>query len=156
AKVQTGNSTGRTPIRGGPLLGAIVVSNTPTALVQILGRRPVDLARRPSRRRWRPYQLRILVPDGFSAKRVELSGGLAATVTTDGPLLMVDTTPVTGDDAGGRCFSEDGRPRARRGRRPPPRSDGWQIDDYGESRRTSAVFGVNGAPVQCGDASADG
>jgi len=51
-----------------------------------------------------PYQLRIYVPEGFSAKRVELSGGLAATMTAEGPLLKVDTTPATGDDVGWKVY----------------------------------------------------
>jgi hypothetical protein len=45
-----------------------------------------------------PYQLRIYVPDGFAAKRVELSGGLAATMDTNGSLLTVDYTAPTGED----------------------------------------------------------
>ena len=45
-----------------------------------------------------PYQLRIYVPDGFSAKRVELSEGLAKTMKTDGHLLTVDYTSSTGKD----------------------------------------------------------
>jgi hypothetical protein len=45
-----------------------------------------------------PYQLRIYVPDGFTARRVELSGGLAATMKTDGNLLTVDFTATTGND----------------------------------------------------------
>jgi hypothetical protein len=51
-----------------------------------------------------PYQLRIYVPEGFSAKRVELSGGLAATMSTDGPLLRVSTTPTSGDDVEWKVF----------------------------------------------------
>ena len=31
-----------------------------------------------------PYQLRIYVPEGFAAKRVELSGGLTAKMAADG------------------------------------------------------------------------
>jgi hypothetical protein len=45
-----------------------------------------------------PYQLRIYVPDGFTAKSVEISDGLAATMKTDGNLLMVDFTTTTGKD----------------------------------------------------------
>jgi hypothetical protein len=45
-----------------------------------------------------PYQLRIYLPDGFSGKRVELSGGLTATMETDGNLLMVNYTTSNGDD----------------------------------------------------------
>jgi hypothetical protein len=45
-----------------------------------------------------PYQLRIYVPDGFVAKRVELSGGLTATLSTEGPLLKVDYTAPANDD----------------------------------------------------------
>ncbi len=51
-----------------------------------------------------PYQLRIYVPEGFSAKRVELSGGLTATMSTDGPLLRVNTTPTRGDDVEWKVF----------------------------------------------------
>jgi len=51
-----------------------------------------------------PYQLRIYVPDGFHASRVELSGGLAATMTTDGALLKVDCTSTTGDDIEWKVF----------------------------------------------------
>jgi len=45
-----------------------------------------------------PYQLRIFLPDGFTAKGVELSDNLAATMKTDGNLLMVDFTTSTGKD----------------------------------------------------------
>ena len=45
-----------------------------------------------------PYQLRIYVPDGFAAKRVELSGGLTPNMETDGSLLTVDYTSSTGKD----------------------------------------------------------
>jgi len=45
-----------------------------------------------------PYQLRIYVPDGFTAKRAEISDGIAATMKTDGNLLMVDFTTTTGKD----------------------------------------------------------
>jgi hypothetical protein len=45
-----------------------------------------------------PYQLRIYVPDGFSAKRAELSDGLAAAMKTDRNLLTVDFTASTGND----------------------------------------------------------
>jgi len=45
-----------------------------------------------------PYQLRIYVPEGFSAKRVELSDGLAGTMKTEGNLLTVDFTTTTGKD----------------------------------------------------------
>lgn len=45
-----------------------------------------------------PYQLRIYIPDGFNAKRAEVSGGLAATMTTTGNLLAVNYTPSTGND----------------------------------------------------------
>jgi hypothetical protein len=51
-----------------------------------------------------PYQLRIYVPDGFTAKRVELSGGLAAKMATDGPLLTVDYTAAAGDDVEWKVF----------------------------------------------------
>jgi hypothetical protein len=45
-----------------------------------------------------PYQLRVYAPDGFTAQRVELSDNLAATMRTDGNLLMVDFTTTTGKD----------------------------------------------------------
>jgi len=45
-----------------------------------------------------PYQLRIYVPDGFTAKRVDLSDNIAATMKTNGNLLMVDFTTSTGKD----------------------------------------------------------
>jgi hypothetical protein len=51
-----------------------------------------------------PYQLRIYVPDGFSAKRVELSGGLAGKMATDSHLLTVDYTTSTGSDVEWKVF----------------------------------------------------
>ena len=51
-----------------------------------------------------PYQLRIYVPDGFTAKRVELSGGLTAKMATDEHLLMVDYTTSTGNDVEWKVF----------------------------------------------------
>ena len=51
-----------------------------------------------------PYQLRIYVPDGFTARRVELSDGIAATMKTDGNLLMVDFTTLTGKDVDWKVF----------------------------------------------------
>jgi len=51
-----------------------------------------------------PYQLRIYLPDGFAAKRVELSDGLAATLKTDGNLLTVDYTTLSGKDAEWKIF----------------------------------------------------
>jgi hypothetical protein len=45
-----------------------------------------------------PYQLRIYVPEGFTAKRVELSEGLTGKMSTDGNLLTVDYTSTTGKD----------------------------------------------------------
>jgi hypothetical protein len=51
-----------------------------------------------------PYQLRVYVPDGFSAKRVELSGGLTAKMATDGPLLTVDYTATAGNDVEWKVF----------------------------------------------------
>ena len=45
-----------------------------------------------------PYQLRIYVPDGFSAKRAELSEGLAPKMAVSGNLLTVDYTSSTGKD----------------------------------------------------------
>jgi hypothetical protein len=51
-----------------------------------------------------PYELRIYVPDGFAAKRVELSEGIAATMKTDGDLLLVDFKPATGNDVRWKVF----------------------------------------------------
>ncbi|HZL77587.1 MAG TPA: hypothetical protein VFC17_01955 [Candidatus Limnocylindrales bacterium] len=51
-----------------------------------------------------PYQLRIYVPDGFTAKRVELSDGIAPTMKTDGSLLAVDFTASTGKDVEWKVF----------------------------------------------------
>jgi hypothetical protein len=45
-----------------------------------------------------PYQLRIYVPAGFAAKRVELSDGLTPAMATNGNLLTVDYTSSTGKD----------------------------------------------------------
>lgn len=44
------------------------------------------------------YQLRIYLPQGYTAKNVELSGGNTSTMKTEGDLLLVDFTPTTGDD----------------------------------------------------------
>ena len=51
-----------------------------------------------------PYQLRIYVPDGFSAKRVELSDGLKAAMKTDGNLLTIDYTASSGSDVEWKIF----------------------------------------------------
>ena len=51
-----------------------------------------------------PYQLRIYVPEGFTAKRVELSGGLTAKMAAAGPLLTVDYTAPTGNDVEWKVF----------------------------------------------------
>jgi hypothetical protein len=51
-----------------------------------------------------PYQLRIYVPEGFTAKRVELSGGLTAKMAADGPLLTVDYATSTGNDVEWKVF----------------------------------------------------
>ena len=51
-----------------------------------------------------PYQLRIYVPDGFTAQRVEVSGGLTAKMASDGPLLTVDYTASTGNDVEWKVF----------------------------------------------------
>jgi hypothetical protein len=45
-----------------------------------------------------PYQLRIYISDGFTAKRVELSDSIAATMKRNGNLLTVDFTNSTGKD----------------------------------------------------------
>jgi hypothetical protein len=51
-----------------------------------------------------PYQLRIYVPEGFTAQRVELSDGIAATLKTDGSLLLVDFKAPTGKDVDWKVF----------------------------------------------------
>jgi hypothetical protein len=51
-----------------------------------------------------PYQLRIYVPDGFTAQRVELSDGITATMKTDGNLLTVDFTASTANDVDWKVF----------------------------------------------------
>jgi hypothetical protein len=51
-----------------------------------------------------PYQLRIYIPDGFAAKRVELSEGLAGTLKTEGNLLTVDFTSTTGKDVDWKVY----------------------------------------------------
>ena len=51
-----------------------------------------------------PYQLRIYVPEGFTAKRVELSGGLTAKMATEGRLLTVDYTASAGNDVEWKVF----------------------------------------------------
>jgi hypothetical protein len=45
-----------------------------------------------------PYQLRIYVPDGFKAKKVQLSDGLQGIMKTEGNLLTVDFVSATGKD----------------------------------------------------------
>jgi len=45
-----------------------------------------------------PYQLRMYVPDGFSARKAELSEGLTAAMKTEANLLTVDFTSKTGKD----------------------------------------------------------
>jgi hypothetical protein len=51
-----------------------------------------------------PYQLRIYVPEGFAAKRVELSEGLTGTLKTEGNLLTVDFTSTTGKDVDWKVY----------------------------------------------------
>jgi hypothetical protein len=51
-----------------------------------------------------PYQLRIYVPDGFAARRVEVSGGIAAAMKTEGNLLTVDFKTPTGADVEWKVF----------------------------------------------------
>jgi len=51
-----------------------------------------------------PYQLRIYVPEGFAAKRVELSEGLTANLAANGNLLTVDYTSSTGKDVEWKVF----------------------------------------------------
>jgi hypothetical protein len=51
-----------------------------------------------------PYQLRIYVPEGFSAQRVELSDGITASTKTEGNLLMVDFKAPTGKDVEWKVF----------------------------------------------------
>jgi hypothetical protein len=45
-----------------------------------------------------PYQLRIYVPDGFTAKRLELSDNVTSLMKTEGNLLTVDFTTASGKD----------------------------------------------------------
>jgi len=51
-----------------------------------------------------PYQLRFYVPEGFAARRVELSDGLAGTLKTEGSLLTVDFTSTTGKDVDWKVY----------------------------------------------------
>jgi hypothetical protein len=51
-----------------------------------------------------PYQLRIYLPDGFAAKRVELSEALVGTLKTEGNLLTVDFTSTTGKDVDWKVY----------------------------------------------------
>ncbi len=51
-----------------------------------------------------PYQLRIFVPEGFSAKRAELSDGIVGTMKTEGNLLTVDFKASTGKDVQWKVF----------------------------------------------------
>lgn len=51
-----------------------------------------------------PYQLRIFIPDDFTAKRVELSDGLSGQTKTEANLLTVDYTSSTGNDVNWRIF----------------------------------------------------
>jgi hypothetical protein len=50
------------------------------------------------------YELRIYVPDGFAAKRVELSEALTGTLKTEGNLLTVAFTSVTGKDVDWKVY----------------------------------------------------
>ena len=51
-----------------------------------------------------PYQLRIYLPDGFAAQRVELSEGLTPRMAHDEHLLTVDFTSSTGRDVDWKVF----------------------------------------------------
>ena len=51
-----------------------------------------------------PYQLRIYAPEGFTAKRVELSGGLTGKLALDGRLLTADYTASSGADVEWKVF----------------------------------------------------
>ena len=51
-----------------------------------------------------PYQLRIYLPDGFNAKRVELTDDLVAIMKTEGNLLTVDYNSSTGKDVEWKIF----------------------------------------------------
>ena len=65
-----------------------------------------------------PYQLRIYVPDGFAAKRVELSDGIVATMKTDGNCCCWTSRQRPARTWSGRSFSEAlPAPRARRRQR---------------------------------------
>ena len=48
--------------------------------------------------------MRIYVPDGFAAKRVELSEGLTPAMAVIGSLLTVDYTSSTGKDVEWKVF----------------------------------------------------
>ena len=45
-----------------------------------------------------PYQLRVYVPEGFTARSAELTGNIPTTMKTEGPLLIVDFVAPNGDD----------------------------------------------------------
>jgi hypothetical protein len=51
-----------------------------------------------------PYELRIYLPNGFAAKRVELSEGLTAKMATNEHLLTVDLTSSSGKDVDWKVF----------------------------------------------------
>jgi hypothetical protein len=51
-----------------------------------------------------PYQLRIYVPEGFTAKRVELPEGLSGALKTEANLLTVDYKSAGGKDVEWKVF----------------------------------------------------
>jgi hypothetical protein len=51
-----------------------------------------------------PYQLRIYLPEGFAAQRVELSDGIVPRMATSEHLLTVDLTSSTGKDVDWKVF----------------------------------------------------
>jgi hypothetical protein len=61
-------------------------------------RRAARAARHLPRRCGRSLSVRIYLPDGFTAKRVELSEGLTAKMATNEHVLTVDLTSSTGKD----------------------------------------------------------
>jgi hypothetical protein len=51
-----------------------------------------------------PYELRIYVPDGFEAKRVELAEGLSPEMKAEGNLLTVSFTSSNANDVNWEIF----------------------------------------------------
>jgi hypothetical protein len=51
-----------------------------------------------------PYELRIYLPNGFDAKRVELANGLSAEMKAEGNLLTVSFTSSNANDVNWELF----------------------------------------------------